>query len=184
LKWAWPAIAFLILMVPLPFRVETAMALPMQELATRVSTFGLQTIGVFARSRGTVIFLQEGKIHVADACGGLSMLVAFIAVSAFVAIAVKRVVWQRIVILLFSVPIALLLNAVRIIAAGVVYAILGQEWSNFFHDASGWLMMPAAAGLLWVQLRVFDAIYIPPPDGDPVPLEFVYDDALSPTTDY
>ncbi len=45
LRWAWPAIVFLVFMVPLPFRVEGALAHPLQRIATKVSTFALQTLG-------------------------------------------------------------------------------------------------------------------------------------------
>src|SRR5437016_250102 len=38
-RWVWPAIAFLIFMVPLPYFVETALAYPLRLTATQSSTF-------------------------------------------------------------------------------------------------------------------------------------------------
>src|SRR5579862_107413 len=43
LTWAWPAIAFLAFMLPLPYRVEVALAHPLQRFATVASTVTLQT---------------------------------------------------------------------------------------------------------------------------------------------
>src|SRR5262249_20571452 len=37
-RWAWPSVLFLGFMVPLPFRVETALSGPLQRLATITST--------------------------------------------------------------------------------------------------------------------------------------------------
>jgi exosortase len=43
LRWAWPAVAFLVFMLPLPYRVEVAVAHPLQRVATLASTYTLQT---------------------------------------------------------------------------------------------------------------------------------------------
>src|SRR5205823_11142714 len=45
LRWAWPAIAFLGFMLPLPFTIEAALAQPLRRVATVVSTYVLQTVG-------------------------------------------------------------------------------------------------------------------------------------------
>src|SRR5262249_58724017 len=37
LRWSWPALAFLLFMLPLPYRFQTALAFPLQQIATRVS---------------------------------------------------------------------------------------------------------------------------------------------------
>ncbi|MFO1532156.1 MAG: archaeosortase/exosortase family protein, partial [Thermoplasmatota archaeon] len=42
LRWSWPALAFLLFMVPLPFRLEKALAHPLQRVATLASTYALQ----------------------------------------------------------------------------------------------------------------------------------------------
>jgi hypothetical protein len=48
LQWAWPSIAFLAFMIPLPWRVENALGPPLQFLATTASTYLLQTLGFMA----------------------------------------------------------------------------------------------------------------------------------------
>src|SRR5262249_27786343 len=35
LRWSWPAIGFLVFMIPLPYRVETSLAQPLRTVATR-----------------------------------------------------------------------------------------------------------------------------------------------------
>src|SRR5262245_47162726 len=42
LRWCWPAVAFLVFMIPLPHRLEVALAHPLQRLATLVSTYALE----------------------------------------------------------------------------------------------------------------------------------------------
>src|SRR5262249_22060885 len=43
LRWTWPAIGFLAFMLPLPYTVEMALAHPLRNLATTMSTYALQT---------------------------------------------------------------------------------------------------------------------------------------------
>src|SRR6185369_16170703 len=68
LHWAWPAIAFLVFMVPLPHRVEVGLALPLQRIATISSTFVLQTLGFAAYNEGNVIRIGENvRIGIVEA---------------------------------------------------------------------------------------------------------------------
>jgi exosortase len=64
LRWAWPSIAFLVFMLPLPFRVESALAHPLQRLATQASTFVLQLIGLPAIAEGNIIIMEQKTIGV------------------------------------------------------------------------------------------------------------------------
>jgi len=62
LRWAWPSIAFLIFMVPLPYRVEVALGSPLQRLATFVSTYALQVFGLPAFSSSNTIVINDYTI--------------------------------------------------------------------------------------------------------------------------
>ena len=90
LSWAWPAIAFLAFMIPLPWRVENALGAPLQSIATKVSTYVLQTLGFMAFAEGNVIHLNEASIGVVEACSGLSMVITFVALSTAAALVVRR----------------------------------------------------------------------------------------------
>jgi exosortase len=106
LGWAWPAIAFLGFMIPLPWRVENALGPPLQALATAASTYLLQTLGLMAFAEGNVIQLNEARIGVVEACSGLSMLITFIALSTAAALVVRRPLPDKIVLVVSSIPVA------------------------------------------------------------------------------
>lgn len=169
LRWAGPAVAFLVFMVPLPFRVETALSGPLRQLATAASTFTLQTMGLPAFAEGNVIVLSRGRIGVAEACSGLSMLLVFVALAVAVVLLVRRPALDKAVILLAAVPVAVIANVARIVVTG-----LAQEWGSpelaerLFHDWAGWLMMPFALGLLWLVLRALDRALVRAPERQPV----------------
>src|SRR5205814_72366 len=86
LRWAWPSIAFLAFMIPLPYTASVQLAGPLQRIATEATTFLLQTLGRPAVSEGNVILLNEIELGVVEACSGLRMLVIFFALSTAVAL--------------------------------------------------------------------------------------------------
>jgi exosortase len=169
LRGAWPALAFLLFMIPLPYRVEVALAHPLQRLATAASTYTLQTLGYDAVAFGNVIDLDPARIGVEQACSGLSMLLVFIALATAAALVLRRPPADRILIVASAVPIALVANVVRIVATGILYQTVGRKWADLvFHDLAGWLMMPLALGLMWLELRLVSWVLVPPPVERPI----------------
>jgi exosortase len=162
LRRAWPAIAFLIFMVPLPFRAEVALAAPLQRVATVASTYLLQTLGLKAYAEGNVIRLGEVRLGVVEACSGLSMLLTFFALSTAVALVVRRPPLDRLLVCASAVPIALASNVIRITVTAVLYETVGSRVAELvFHDLAGWLMIPLALGFLWAELRLLSWVLVP-----------------------
>jgi exosortase len=154
-RWTWPAIAFLFFMVPLPYRLSDALAGPLQNFATTTSTFLLQVFGLPAIAEGNVIQLHEVELNIVEACSGLRMLVIFFALSTAVALLIRRPLWERILLVLSAIPIALFANVARITVTGVLHETVGSELANaVFHDLAGWLMMPLGLLLLALELKI------------------------------
>lgn len=153
LRWSWPAIAFLGFMLPLPFSVEGLLAQPLRGLATTASTYTLQTLGYPAISEGNHILIEDVRLGVADACSGLGMLMTFFALATAVALVLQPRWLDRVLIVASAVPIALIANVARITLTGVMYVGFGAPAGQFVHDQGGWLMMPLALALLWLELR-------------------------------
>lgn len=178
LLWAAPAIAFLAFMIPLPYSIETAMRGPLRRLGTISSTYVMQMLGLRAYSEGNVIVMDSNSIGVAEACSGLRMLVIFFALSTAVAMISQRAWWERLIVVLSAVPIALIANITRITVTGMLFEYAGAEIAEkVFHDLAGWLMMPYGLALLglesWVLSRLFiqeDEVPLPPVTGFGLPL--------------
>lgn len=161
LAWAWPAVAFLGFMVPLPHTASMAMSAPMQTFATEVSTFALQVFGKPAVAEGNVILLNDIELGIIEACSGLRMLVVFFALSTAVAMLIDKPLWERTLIALSAVPIALASNVLRITVTGSFYDAFGNHYGGeFFHDLFGWLMMPLGLAFLGVELWILKTLLI------------------------
>ncbi len=155
LKWSWPAILFLVFMLPLPFQVESMLSHPLQRIATRVSTYALQTVGFIAIAEGNTIRMGTVRLNVVEACSGLSMMVIFFALSTAVAIVIRRPMYERVLVFLSAIPIALVANIARITVTGILYKLVQASIAQFvFHDVAGWLMMPLALAMMWAELKI------------------------------
>jgi len=166
MRWAWPAIFFLGFMIPLPQSLETMARVPLQRLAAIASTYLLQTFGLPAVAYGNVIQLTDYPINVAEACSGLRMLMTSTALTFGLFFLLQRPLWERLVVLLSAVPIALAVNVIRIAATGLCHEYLGQEVADHvFHMLAGWMMMPMAVGLLWLEISILSRLTIEPGEG-------------------
>jgi exosortase len=159
LRRIWPAIAYLVFMLPLPQLVNNLLALPLQTIAASSSRFLLQLSGMWVIQDGNVINLSTPhgmeQLDVALACNGLRMLMTMAATVTATIILIPLPKWKRIVLLLSVVPIALVSNMVRIVATGWCYCLITDPTVRHrVHDWSGWLMMPLALLLVLLELGV------------------------------
>jgi exosortase len=155
LRTVWLPIAFLFFAIPLPDRAYKAVTMPMQLLAADISSLVISWIpGIEATANGTVIdVLYHGKpfnppLDVAQACSGMRLLMAFVALGVAMAYLHQRPIWQRLVLLLTTIPIAILCNVIRVIITALIYILWDPRYAQgFYHDLLGLLMLPLAFGL-------------------------------------
>ena len=164
IRWAGPAVGFLVFMLPLPSLLEHNVLWRLQTLASACSTFVLQTVGIPAFRQGNVINISGTELFVADACSGLRMTTIFSALAVAMIFLIERPWWDKFTILLSAIPIALIVNIIRVTSTGILFYLVGNE-SEFVkklgHDWAGLFMMPLALGILWVELQILERVTIP-----------------------
>jgi len=164
LRWAWPSIVFLVFMLPLPGFLDAAFRFPLQRAATLISVYVIQTLGIPAVAEGNVINLTAGQLEVARACSGLRMMVLFLSICVGAAFVLRIPIWERIVIALSALPIAVVSNVARI----TVTAIIRDWWSlssdaiEVVHEYVGLLMMPLAMFLIWGEVILLRRLFTAP----------------------
>ena len=167
LRWGWPAIVFLVFMIPLPGFAADMLGHPLQRGATMAATYTIQTLGIPAVAEGNVILLPDTKIGVVEACSGLRMMMLFFAVCVGAALMMRRSAVEKCIIILSAAPIAIIANITRITVTAVLHETAGHQLAEMvFHGLAGWLMMPLAVLLLWAELRILEIVLLePPPEG-------------------
>ncbi|TWT89725.1 Transmembrane exosortase [Pseudobythopirellula maris] len=160
LKWCLPSLAFLFFMFPLPYSMETWLSVPLQQLATRLSTETLQLLGQPAIAEGNVIWIEDYPLFVAEACSGLRILVGVFALAFAYVLFSRWSWWQKIIVLAAAVPVALAANCVRIVVTGLLYRAFSSDVAHQFgHDTAGVLMIPLAAGMFWLLLVYLEKLF-------------------------
>ena len=160
LAWCAPSLVFLLFMVPLPFSLEGELSGPLQRIATILSTHVLQFLGQPGFAEGHVIVLGQQRLEVAQACSGLRLFLGIIALTFAYVVVLRRPLWEKLALILATAPIAVISNAGRIVATGLLYHQLqpGPSMRAWIHDAAGWGMLLAAAALfgawLWYLRRL------------------------------
>lgn len=148
-------IAFLFFMIPLPTIVMNELAFPLQLFAAKTAAFCLFNFGIPMLREGNLIVLSGTTLEVAEACSGLRSLQALLALGVFYAYFSQPVMWKRWVLVILSIPIAIIANAFRVTGTGVLAHNWGPEAAEgFYHTFSGWLIFVLA----FVLLLLCDAI--------------------------
>jgi len=168
LGWRWLIalsfpIAFLAFMFPLPF-MDNFLAFPLRIFMSNVSVAFLNLIGLSCLQQGTAIVsapdfaagLSAGQrfaVDVADPCSGIRSLFALMMVSALYGYIAMDKPWQKWVVFLSSIPLAVAGNFARIIMLTLGTITLGPEVAigsieepTTFHMLSGFLVFAVALG--------------------------------------
>lgn len=172
LRWSWPALLFLIFMVPLPGRADAILAGPLQTLAALGAGFLLQLFGLPALVEGNTLVVAGQRLEVARACNGLSMLISLTCLVTAYVLLTNDPPWKKLLLLASAVPIALVSNILRITATAVCYEIWDPEIvDDYAHDFAGYAMMPVGFALALLQSTLIDLVVRaePPPLANPAP---------------
>lgn len=148
-------IGLLIFAIPLPSILMQKVTFPMQLFASQVATWSLHVLNIPVLREGNIIHLLGETLEVAEACSGIRSLLSLIAVGTVLAYFTTKVTWHRIVMVLSCFPIAIIVNAFRVSATGILANHYGIKVAQgFFHGFSGavlyfsGLIMVAGVGLL------------------------------------
>jgi exosortase/archaeosortase family protein len=100
-------------------------------------------------------------LNVAEACAGMRSLMTFISVAAAVAFLSSRPLWQKIIVVMFAVPIAIFCNVMRVSGQGLLDRYVSHSLSeNFAHQFVGLIMLIPAFLLILLVGWVLDQIFV------------------------
>jgi exosortase len=146
-------IAYLLCALPWPPYVHDLVTVPLQHLAATASVHLLQLTGMNVEQAGNTMHILSAAgvdrvLNVAEACAGMRSLLTFVAIGLAVAFLSARPLWQKLIISLSAVPVAIACNVFRI--AGE--ALLDQHVSHavsegFAHSAVGLVLLVPGFGM-------------------------------------
>ncbi len=158
LHWWLPA-SLLLLSVPLPDVVLSSLALPLQFKASQMGAALLEWRNIPVRLTGNVIQIPGRSLFVTEACSGLRSLTALISLGVLIGGMWLRYPMSRVLLVALAIPVAMLLNGVRVFLTGfLVFFVDPKLGEGFMHLTEGWIIFVIAFGMLgglaWLMLKM------------------------------
>lgn len=163
--------ALLLFSIPIPQIIFNKIAFPLQIYASQMAVWGIRLFEIPSIRKGNVIeILPDGAtqiiaLEVVEACSGIRSLMTLVTLALVLAYFTRTKnraaedktfgflrnfdFWRTIVLMLSAIPIAIVTNAARVTATGILTYYYGRRAAEgTLHEASGWLVYVAALGLL------------------------------------
>jgi exosortase len=164
----WLPIAYLFFAIPIPTRLYRELTIPLRHIASQFATAFLNLVPELqATARGVIIdVVYKGKpldsaLDVAEACSGMRLLMAFAALGVAMAYLHERPIWQKITLLLSTIPIAVICNIVRVTVTAFIHIFIGAQYAKgIYHDILGLMMLPLAFSLYWALSWFMEQLFI------------------------
>lgn len=151
-QMAFP-LGYLLTMIPPPQMLQQSMSASLQLMSSALGVGFLQLIGVTAFREGNVIDLGPIQLQVVEACSGLRYLIPLIALTLLSAYLFQHRLWKRVVLVASAIPLAVLLNGLRIGLIGVLVERFGKGAAEgFMHLFEGWLLFVLSLAILGAEM--------------------------------
>ena len=147
-RW-WLPFALVALSIPLPDVILNRVAFPLQLIASKIGASLLAWRQIPVLLTGNVIHIPRHELFVAEACSGLRSLTALISLGVLLGAIVLRHPLSRLFLIAVVVPVAILLNGVRVFLTGfLVYFVDPALGEGFMHLTEGMLVFIVAFAIL------------------------------------
>jgi len=154
---AFPLV-LLIFMVPLPAIIFSQITFPLQLIASAFAEHSLSAIGIPVLRDGNILELPSQRLSVVEACSGIRSLLSLTFLSLVYAYFFDHRVWMRWALLICTIPIAILANAMRVTVTGLLWEFKPEYAEGFFHLFEGWIIFMVAVILLVACHRVISMV--------------------------
>lgn len=146
----FPAFILLLFAIPLPVQFNNNLSLELKLISSSLGAIFLGLFNVPVFQDGNIIDLGSYKLQVVDACSGLRYLFPLMSFGFLVSYLLKAAWWKRGVVFLSTIPITILLNAVRIAIIGFTVDQWGPKMAEgLLHEFEGWVVFLLCLIVLW-----------------------------------
>jgi len=144
-------LGFLVFMVPVPPVIENHLGVFLKSISSKIGGQIIELFNIPVHVSGNIIDLGFTQLQVVDACSGLRYLFPLIALGVLYAYFFEKVAWKKLFCVAATIPIAILVNALRIGATGILANFWGPSVAEgFFHGASAFVLFAVAFAMLFL----------------------------------
>ena len=167
IRVAWFPIMFLLFAMPLPQGLYVDLTQRLRALASTLAAaiMPLFASGLYCEAQAVVIDYdfhgRSGHLNVAEACSGMRLMMAFMTLGVAMAYLGNRATWQRVIMVLSCIPIALVCNTIRVTITGLFFVYGRNDWAQGTpHQLLGISMLVIAFGLFALVGYVLNQLFV------------------------
>jgi exosortase len=157
---AFPVL-YLAFAFPVPKRLDDVYIGPvLQRVASATSAKIIDFLGIPVYRQGNVIDVPGIRLLVEEACSGIHSLYTLAALSTAYVFFTEQRTWERIVLILSTVPIAVAANVFRVTVTGLLaWGISVDLAEGFFHELGGVVVFLTGLALLLAEAALLRKLF-------------------------
>ncbi len=158
-KLTFVPISLLVFAIPIPYFLEATITSKLQLISSQLGVELIRLCKIPVFREGNLIDLGVYKLEVVEACSGLTYLYPLLGFGAICAYLYRASAWKRILLILSTIPIAILLNSFRIGMIGFLVKYFGNDQATgFLHAFEGFAVFMLCVAILFVEMWAFTFI--------------------------
>jgi len=115
LKKLGTPILLMLLLIPIPNQFYSTITVPLQLKVSQLSGFLIQLLNVPLFREGNILYIPNKTFEVIDACSGMRYIISMTTLSLLLGYFTLNKTLSKIILVVFAVPIAILVNTIRVI---------------------------------------------------------------------
>lgn len=156
-------IAYLVFAVSISEQVIIKITFALQQIAAQGAWLVLRLISALGADfvvfiDGNTLTVGGKALNVAEACSGMRMVVAFMALAGAVGLLTTKVWWQRVALMLLAIPVAVFNNILRVAVLGLLSMWKSDLAAGDAHMVIGTVLLVLGLGMFmgiqWVLSRI------------------------------
>lgn len=147
----------LLLAIPIPNQVLAGLTASLQLSISAVSETIIRALAIPLFREGNVLHVPGMSFQVVEACSGIRSLISMTTMSLLIGYYFLTRVPSTILLLLFSIPVALLINLLRVVGLVLAYHYFRLDLSaGLAHTLTGLILFMIGLALLFAGQRVLE----------------------------
>jgi len=150
-------ILLIFMIIPIPNQLMSMVTATLQLKISEISEILIRQFSIPMFREGNVLHVEKMAFQVVDACSGVQSLISMTTLSVLISYFTLSRLWSSSLLFLFSIPIAILINIIRVMALVLVFHYFHLNLSDgIAHTVTGLVLFIFGLALLFSMQRVLE----------------------------
>ena len=150
-------ILLIFMIIPIPNQLMSMVTASLQLKISEISEVLIRQFSIPMFREGNVLHIEKMAFQVVDACSGVRSLISMTTLSVLVSYFTLTRLWSASLLFLFSIPVAILINIIRVLTLVLAFHYFHLDLSaGTAHTITGLVLFIFGLALLFAMQRVLE----------------------------